>query len=97
MNCSRRLCRKHWDEGALAEMPRFPVDAPFRKVIKAFERLGFRMVREETPIAMVRENIDGARTRMTISNHTTLKAPTLRTLLTQSKIHRDDFLSGYFS
>jgi hypothetical protein len=29
-------------------MARFPVDAPKRRVIKALEQLGFRMVRDDT-------------------------------------------------
>ncbi len=37
-------------------MAKFPVDAPIRKVIRAFEGLGFRLVREGNHIAMVREN-----------------------------------------
>jgi len=37
-------------------MPRFPVDAPKRKAIKAFELLVFRLVREQKHIAIVREN-----------------------------------------
>ena len=40
-------------------MAKFPVDASIRKVIKAFESLGFRLVREGNHIAMVRENHDG--------------------------------------
>jgi hypothetical protein len=43
-------------------MAHFPVDAPRERVIKAFEHLGFRLVREGNHIAMVRENADGTRT-----------------------------------
>ena len=32
-------------------MARFPKDAPKRRVVKALERLGFRMVREHEHIA----------------------------------------------
>lgn len=40
-------------------MPKFPADAPNRKVIKALQALGFRLVREGNHIAMVRVNPDG--------------------------------------
>ena len=36
-------------------MTHFPVDTPRERVIKAFERLGFRLVREGHHLAMVRE------------------------------------------
>jgi hypothetical protein len=41
---------------------------------------------------MVREDPDGTRTPLTMPNHPTLKASTLRTILTQAQIPREDFL-----
>jgi len=76
-------------------MARFPVDAPIGKVIKAFEHLGFRLVREGNHVAMVRENSDGTRTPLTMPNHRRIKGSTLRTILTQAGITRDEFLEAY--
>jgi predicted RNA binding protein YcfA (HicA-like mRNA interferase family) len=76
-------------------MPRFPVDAPLRKVIRALESLGFDLVREGNHIAMVRENPDGTRTPLTMPNHRRIKGSTLRTILRQSGISRDEFLDAY--
>jgi len=76
-------------------MPKFPVDAPIGDAIKALGRLGFRVVRAGNHIAMVRENPDGSRTPLTMPNHSRIKGSTLRTILTQAGIARDDFLSAY--
>jgi len=76
-------------------MSKFPVDAPIREVVKALERLGFELVREGNHIAMVRENPDGSRTPLTMPNHRTIKRSTLRTILTQSGISREEFLQAY--
>lgn len=76
-------------------MPKFPVDAPLRKVIRALESLDFRLVREGNHIAMVRENPDGTRTPLTMPNHRRIKGSTLRTILRQSGISRDEFLEAY--
>jgi predicted RNA binding protein YcfA (HicA-like mRNA interferase family) len=76
-------------------MPPFPVDAPIDRVRRALERLGFQVVREGNHISMVRQNADGTRTPLTIPNHRRLKGSTLRTILTQAQIPRDDFLTAY--
>jgi predicted RNA binding protein YcfA (HicA-like mRNA interferase family) len=76
-------------------MAKFPVDVPKRKVVKAFESLGFRLVREREYIAMVRENPDGTCTPLTLPNHPFIKSSTLRTICIQARIGRDDFLKAY--
>ena len=76
-------------------MSRFPVDAPLIRVIRTLEVLSFRVVRRGNHIAMVRDNPDGTKTPLTMPNHRTIKASTLRTMLTQVGVARDDFLNGY--
>lgn len=76
-------------------MPKFPVDAPRAKVVRALERLGFRVVREREHIAMSRQNADGSSTPLTLPNHAAIKGSTLRTVCTQSGIARDAFLNAY--
>ncbi len=76
-------------------MAKFPIDAPKRRVVKALERLGFRMVREREHIAMERENADGTTTPLTMPNHDRIKGSTLRAICTQCGISRDDFLRAY--
>ena len=76
-------------------MPKLPVDAPLARVISTLEVLSFRLVRRGNHIAMVRDNADGTKTPLTMPNHRTIKASTLRTILTQAGIQRDDFLNAY--
>ncbi len=76
-------------------MSKFPVDAPLRKVLGALENLGFQLVREGNHIAMARENQDGTRTPLTMPNHSIIKGSTLRTILTQVGIPREEFLRAY--
>jgi predicted RNA binding protein YcfA (HicA-like mRNA interferase family) len=76
-------------------MDGFPADAPIQQVIHALIRLGFREVRKGNHISMIRENSDGTRTPLTMPNHRSIKRSTLRTILTQAGISRDDFLKAY--
>jgi predicted RNA binding protein YcfA (HicA-like mRNA interferase family) len=73
---------------------KFPVDASIRDVLRALERLGFVLVREGNHISMVKTNADGSRAILTMPNHRRLKASTLRTILTQASIDRDEFLDA---
>jgi predicted RNA binding protein YcfA (HicA-like mRNA interferase family) len=76
-------------------MAKFPVDAPKEQVVKTLETLGFALVREGRHIAMARENADGTTTPLTMPNHRRIKSSTLRTILKQSKIPREDFLRAF--
>lgn len=76
-------------------MSKFPVDAPKVKVLKALKILGFKLVREEEHISMIRINSDGTKTPLTMPNHKKLKCSTLRTICTQSGILREEFLKAY--
>jgi predicted RNA binding protein YcfA (HicA-like mRNA interferase family) len=64
-------------------MPKFPVDAPKKRVIKTFERLGFTMAREREHIVMQRENEDGTVTPLVMPNQSEIKSGTLRAICTQ--------------
>jgi len=55
-------------------MPRFPRDAPKRKVLENFKKLGFEIVREAEHIALRRVNADRSVTPMTIPNDRTYKS-----------------------
>jgi predicted RNA binding protein YcfA (HicA-like mRNA interferase family) len=76
-------------------LAKFPVDAPFDRVLRALQALGFEVVRSGNHISLARAEPDGTLTPMTLPGHRTIKGSTLRTALTQSGIARDDFLRAY--
>jgi predicted RNA binding protein YcfA (HicA-like mRNA interferase family) len=76
-------------------MSKFPIDAPIKKVIKALEQLGFEKIREGNHIAMLRQDRNGTKIPLTMPNHPNIKSSTLRTIITQAGISRDDFLKAY--
>ena len=76
-------------------MPRFPVDAPKNRVVRALEQLGYRPIRERNHICIARENPDGSRSVLVLPNHRRIKGSTLRRICTQAGISRDAFLEAY--
>jgi predicted RNA binding protein YcfA (HicA-like mRNA interferase family) len=54
---------------------KFPIEVLKVKVIKVFEKIGFRLVREGNHISMTKENPDGANMPITIPNHPRNVAP----------------------
>ncbi len=57
--------------------------------------LGFEIVRTGNHIALSRTESDGSVTPMTLPGHRLIKGSTLRTVLTQSGIAREDFIYAY--
>ena len=64
-------------------------------MLRTFELLRFRLVREREHISMVRDNPDGTRTPLTMPSHITIRGSTLRTICTQAGITREEFLRAY--
>jgi hypothetical protein len=76
-------------------VPRFPVDAPKAKVIRAFEALDFHIDREREHILMRRERFAGKSETLTLPNHLRIKGSTLQNACRQAGIPRADFLKAY--
>jgi len=76
-------------------MPKFPRDAPKRRVIQTLQRLGFELVRDREHVQMRRLEPDGRMTPLTMPAHRFMKGSTLRMICSQAGISRDDFLQAY--
>lgn len=76
-------------------MAKFPVDAPKRRVIRTFESLGFRIIREREHIVMARDNADGTQTPLVMPNQAQIKSSTLRAICSQVGVSREEFLKAY--
>ena len=74
---------------------KFPRDAPKRKVVKTFEKLGFKIVKVGNHVSMIRENPNGSKTSLTMPNHERIKGSTLRVICRQTGIPREEFLKIY--
>ena len=76
-------------------MAEFPVDAPLERVLRALEQLGFSLARRGNHLSLSRVEPDGTRTPLTLPGHRTVKGSTLRAVLTQSSVSREEFLRAY--
>lgn len=74
---------------------KFPTDARRNKVIKTFQALGFQLLREGNHIIIERQNSDGTSTPLVMPNHPTINSGTLRAIVSQCGISREEFLQTY--
>ena len=54
--------------------------------------IGFEIVREGNHISMLKKNQDGGNIPLTLPNHKKIKGSTLRIILNQSGVSREEFI-----
>ena len=65
---------------------------PKNKVLKILKSIGFEIVREGNHISMLKKNQDGGNIPLTLPNHKKIKGSTLRIILNQSGVSREEFI-----
>jgi predicted RNA binding protein YcfA (HicA-like mRNA interferase family) len=78
-------------------VPKFPIDAPRRKVLRALEKLGFEIVRDREHVALARKNADGTVTTMTLPGGSILNSGTLHRILAGTGISSREFIDAYYT
>ena len=76
-------------------MPKFPTDAPIDQVIKARRASWVPASQNGQSYCYGQRQSGWFATPLTMPNHRRIKSSTLRTILTQGGISRDEFLEAY--
>ena len=75
-------------------MPRFPADAPIRKVIRALERLGFAQVRQRGSHVVLKRQTPEGEVGCVVPLHRELAIGTPRGILRQARVTPDEFMES---
>ena len=66
-----------------------------KEFLKTLKNLGFEIVREKEHISMMRIDLTGKKTPLTMPNHPKINGDLLRLICTQAGISREEFIKMY--